>query len=680
MLSNVSKTTDPDESVSNETHNTGTLKNAQNEEHAGSPCRGNDTSQTAQAISKMDNSPKVCAFQDMDYDIPYYLAELDKTELDSLLYGGNDTSHNSYNTNEDYALSTNEKHETSRWRSQPFLSFKASDGIARIYDVVVSGNAPNCNGARIKLKTSLNIAAWERESTGHPDDTLVLDGVNYGFPLQYGGGPLYNDKGPPQNHHSARQYPEAIHQYISKEKRLGTLIGPFDNPPFTPWCHVSPLMSRPKSDSHERRIIVDLSFPDGGVNKHIPSNEIDGEPVAHNLPTIQQALLLLQEIDITEAYMATIDISRAYRNFRSCPADWPLLCIKHENEYFIDCAMPFGSRMSSFYMQNTAQFIARSLEKRGVKVLIYLDDMIIVSRNYAEAQAAYETTLSLLMDLGLPVATHKLSPPSRSLVWLGICLDLDANTLSIPTSKLDAMRTLITGIKGKTSLTTKQMQSLIGTINHIGRAVPPARLFMCRLLDALRKAQGKDIPVTPSILADIRWFDTYLTNFNGKAIIPDTQASLTIEVDACLTGMGGHDGHAYYTMPVSEKMAEKHSISRLECMNCLLAVRTLLGPSHMGRTVVIKCDNQSSVFTYQNGRAKDIVMTACARAMWLHGARLNINFIFQHVPGVEMVVADTLSGVYNDTVSGLKAQNIVHDMSLVKVIPKRSDLDYSSFL
>ena len=156
------------------------------------------------------------------------------------------------------------------WFSHPYISHRAPGDIALIYDVVVSQKATNSRGARIPLPTSLNLQAWERESTGHDDDALVMQRVAYGFSLQYLCGPIYNDGTHPPNHHSAHHYPAAIKTYIDKERALGTLIGPFDTPPFIPWCHVSPLMSRPKSDSDKRRITVDISCPDGGINAHIP--------------------------------------------------------------------------------------------------------------------------------------------------------------------------------------------------------------------------------------------------------------------------------------------------------------------------------------------------------------------------------------------------------------------------
>ena len=103
------------------------------------------------------------------------------------------------------------------------MSYKAPNAIARIYNVVASARTANAKGAKVILPTSLKILARERESTGHDSDEMVLNGVIYGFPLQYPGGPLYTDNVKVQNHHSARHYSEAIQKYIEKEKSLGTL-------------------------------------------------------------------------------------------------------------------------------------------------------------------------------------------------------------------------------------------------------------------------------------------------------------------------------------------------------------------------------------------------------------------------------------------------------------------------
>ena len=64
------------------------------------------------------------------------------------------------------------------------MTDKAPNVIARIYNVVASARTTNAKGAKVILPTSLNILAWERETTGHDGDKMVLNGVKYGFSLQ----------------------------------------------------------------------------------------------------------------------------------------------------------------------------------------------------------------------------------------------------------------------------------------------------------------------------------------------------------------------------------------------------------------------------------------------------------------------------------------------------------------
>ena len=566
------------------------------------------------------------------------------------------------------------------WYPRPFVSHLAPESTVKIYEATINAKNINSKGARRVIPSGLNIDHWATLSTGHSDDQTVLDGVRYGFPLQYKGGPIYREGPPVPNHHSARYHGDAIDKYIATEIRHGTLVGPFKEPPFTPWAHVSPLMTRPKSDSADRRIIVDLSYPDGGVNRYINKHQVGDEFVSHMLPTVHQALDVVRDKGIENTLLASVDISRAYRNFRTCPTDWPLLNIYHNGEYFIDTAMPFGSRLSSYYMTKIAEFIARALQTRGVEALIYLDDILIIGKDEQSTKEAYGLTLSMLRQLGLPIATHKLIPPTRKLVWLGVCIDLDDNSISIPHKKLEEIRTLIVETADMEVIPYKRLQSLIGAINHLSKTTPPARLFMARMLQALRDAAGGPVKVGESMLADINWFKIYLRDFNGRAIIPDNIPAMIIEADACLSGLGGHNGHEYYTIPVTEKMADSYSISRLECLNCLLAARTFIRHEHTGKTVLIRCDNESTVFTYQNGKARDLVMQACARGMWIISATLQVNIIVVHIPGVDLCVADALSREFINTSSSKKAERFVNEMNLSRVLARYSDLDYSDFL
>lgn len=104
--------------------------------------------------------------------------------------------------------------------------------------------------------------------TGHIDDGWLLQLIAHRFPLRYEGPPNPSNSIIHPNHVSGRNYDNHVAKFIEKEMANQTLIGPFDDIPFV-WANVTPIMTRLKADPGKQRIIVDYSFPDGGINDSI---------------------------------------------------------------------------------------------------------------------------------------------------------------------------------------------------------------------------------------------------------------------------------------------------------------------------------------------------------------------------------------------------------------------------
>ena len=369
---------------------------------------------------------------------------------------------------------------------QPLAVANDYPQLAYIYSAVVQTGVPNSLDARLTLPTALQIHKWEAIATGHRDDVIVLDGVRYGFPSQYWGPPRPT-LSPGYNHTSADAYPNKIREYVKKELDEGAIIGPFTTAPFE-WVHYSPLMTRPKAsqDGLARRVIVDLSFPQGqDINLCISKNVYNGQQFRHTLPTVDNLVDIIREMEY-KAFLYSIDIARAYRNFHSDPLDWPLQGIAFAGELLIDTALLFGSRNSLFFMQKIAEFIARHLTMKGACVLIYLDDLVGVASTMEEAEEQYAWCCELLGDLGLPLAVNKLAPPSQGIQWLGIKCDVPTRMLSIPEEKVKEALQTITNLHSRSAMSRKEVQQLAGKINYIARVCRPARLFMSRILAYLR--------------------------------------------------------------------------------------------------------------------------------------------------------------------------------------------------
>ena len=461
---------------------------------------------------------------------------------------------------------------------------------------------------------------------------------------------------------------------------MGAIYGPFDKPPFTPWMAVSPLMTRPKPDSDERRVIVDLSYPHGGINKYIRPHEFDGLPAVHNLPTVELAVQELSCMCPGHVHLAVIDLSRAYRQFPVPPTDWPLLGLFFEGKYYCDSRIPFGAHMSSFAMQSVADFIVRALAAEGMKAFMYLDDILLMAGSGNQAVRQYDQTVAMLKTMGLQVASKKLQPPSRKVTWLGIQFERDSNIISIPADKLDAIKKCLAATARQSRITVRHMQSIIGYANHLAKVVRAARIFIGRLLAALRAAESDYIEVSNHIRADLGWFSRYVDRENARAIIPHNRTVLRIWADSCLQGGGATDGDNYYSFAYPPDMTRKHHITQLEALNVLAAVRVFVKGSHAAGIIDIMCDNRASISAFSSGRARDPVLAACCRAMWFRAAETQTQLRFSHVPGESMVLPDALSRAHFMPSKAKLANKLVRDMHLRRARVDKRLFTYADFI
>ena len=117
---------------------------------------------------------------------------------------------------------------------------------------------PNYRGAKVPLRHRLNIDAW-RSYVDIYNDRSLPDMLAYGFLSGHLGATM-----PAlglSNHSSALRNPAHVLKYLEKETSLDVMVGPMQQAPFD-WCRNNPLLTRPKRDSIELRVILDLSFPD----------------------------------------------------------------------------------------------------------------------------------------------------------------------------------------------------------------------------------------------------------------------------------------------------------------------------------------------------------------------------------------------------------------------------------
>ena len=115
------------------------------------------------------------------------------------------------------------------------------------------------------------------------------------------------------------------------------------------------------------------------------------------------------------------------------------------------------------------------------------------------------------------------STPTRSLTCLGICIDIEKNTLSIDNGKIEAIYEHCVNTIHRKTISRRQLQSLLGKLLYLHKCVRPAHAFVNRILATFRQnPQNHKFPVSAEMKQDIQWFLQFLPKFNGVTILKKT--------------------------------------------------------------------------------------------------------------------------------------------------------------
>ncbi len=234
------------------------------------------------------------------------------------------------------------------------------------------------------------------------------------------------------------------------------------------------------------------------------------------------------------------------------------------------------------YFTKTLRPVVGALRDRGVRMIQYIDDILIMSRS--ENQTLEHTAAYLLENLGFIVHPDKSElRPTQDVEFLGMVV----NTVNMTLQK-DPKRSTESAKKGK--VTARMVSRIIGKMSAMTQAIPPAPLFFRSLQRDLARGleKGDQCYEAPCHLSqnsrkELEWWITHLERWNGKNIVVD-QPNFVIESDASLKGWGA--AHAESKTGGSWSKEEKqYHINCLEIMAVHLAVMTFL-KDHANVTVL----------------------------------------------------------------------------------------------
>ena len=441
---------------------------------------------------------------------------------------------------------------------------------------------------------------------------------------------------------SVHSLPALVGQHIMDERAAGRLLGPL--PAYLARvCQVSPIGLIPKPHQPGKwRLIVDLSSPRGGsVNDAIDVNHCH----MHYTSVLEAAAVIRQLGKGT--LLAKIDLHQAYRMVPVHADDHPLLGIQWHEDTFIDTALPFGLRSAPKIFSAFADALAWVLHIRGVAhQLHYLDDFLFMGPPQSSSCArALHTTMDTCSQLGVPVATHKTEGPASQLTFLGIQIDTQAMTLSLPKEKLARILGLVLSWRSKCTATKRELQSLIGHLNHAAMVVLPGRTFMRRMIDLMKLADhpSHHVRLTADFRSDLHWWASFLPLWNGRSVMPPGDPELMVTSDASGSwGCGAVTcAGQWFQVQWPESWAEIH-IAAKELVPVVISV-AIWGQQWAKQQVRVRSDNLAVVHALSAGTARDPLLMHLLRCLHFFTATYQIGLDARHVAGTLNTAADALS-------------------------------------
>ena len=270
--------------------------------------------------------------------------------------------------------------------------------------------------------------------------------------------------------------------------------------------------------------------------------------------------------------------------------------------------------------------------------------------SFEECQSILRTFKSICDELGVPLAEEKTEGPHQVITYLGLDIDTVKREIRVPTRKVVALRETIQEWLGRKKVRLKEIQSLVGSLNFVCRAVAPGRAFTRRLIAlsrGLKKPHHKARLSSGAKLDLLMWLE-FLQHFNGVSPFRDQgwfdNDALELFTDAAGgIGFGGFfDGHWFQGKWTPEFLELSPSIAFCELYPVVVAVYCW-APQLANRKVRFRTDNESVVHIINKQSSSCDKIMHLMRIFVCQCLRYNILFKAIHVPGTRNEIADSLS-------------------------------------
>ena len=314
----------------------------------------------------------------------------------------------------------------------------------------------------------------------------------------------------------------------------------------------------------------------------------------------------------------------------------------------IDHRLAFGARKSPAIFNRLTQAVRRMMEKRGFKVVAYIDDFLVIAPTFNECLLAYNTLIYLLRSLGFRISWDKLVDPTQQLVFLGINIDSVNGTLTLDPKKQEEIRANLEKTLQMKRMTRAHLERLCGQLNWAANVIPWGRTQLCPLYTAFSrlKERGHKI-LTTNIENELHWWFMCLNQCDKPRPIWRNAATTQLATDACPKAGGAfyQSDWTYCNWSLDMPCLAAEHINIKELAAVLVATERW-AHTFANHHVIVHTDNTAAAGMINKGSTRHPVALGLLKC--LASAALANNFTIEavHIPGLTNEIPDAISRLH----------------------------------
>lgn len=193
--------------------------------------------------------------------------------------------------------------------------------------------------------------------------------------------------------------------------------------------------------------------------------------------------------------------------------------------YEFNC-LPFGLNIAPRIFTKLLKPVAKYLRQKGCKIIIYLDDVLIIGDNFNECSQSVKWVGNLLEQLGFIINQEKsVLTPSQRLEYLGYVFDSHNMTLSLPKRKIIIIDKMLLKFKNLSNCKIGKFASLVGmlvsasaTLKYAWLHVKPLEIAKLKALKLNKNNFNKRFQIPETINKEIAWWLNNI-NYTGKSLL-----------------------------------------------------------------------------------------------------------------------------------------------------------------